>query len=89
MLNETIFECRCCGDAIRGLNDGTFFHDARGPWRRIGNIDGPNAICPVCVADPGCLDSKVEDGYENASILIDSKNAPSPAQKAWDAWARS
>ena len=67
--NATIHECRCCGDAIHGLNDGTFAHDARGPWRRIGNIDGRNGICPACQANPEALDSLIADGYDNACLL--------------------
>ncbi len=61
-----IHECRCCDLFNRGLNDGSFGHDPKGPWRRIGNIDGRNAICPTCQADPEALDHLVHDGYEHA-----------------------
>ena len=51
--NETLFICRCCGECSWGLTDGTIFAPG---WARIARIDGPNAICPECIADPHALD---------------------------------
>jgi uncharacterized protein (DUF433 family) len=62
---RTIFGCRCCDTSIGGTNDGGF--DAPG-WGRIQNIDGPDAICPRCKADPTSLDAIKADGYENARV---------------------
>ena len=67
MTVETIFECRCCGGHSVGYSDGTF---VKLDWRRIDNIDGPNAICADCVEQEECLDHLIEDGYENASIRV-------------------
>lgn len=64
---RTIFNCKCCDRYTWGWNDGTF--NAKG-WHRIDNVDGPNAICPACVADPTSLDGLIEDGYENAAIRV-------------------
>lgn len=69
MLNKTIFECRCCGRFTCGFDDGTFDVDEGGVWRRIARIDGPNAICPACQADPEALDFLIEDGYTSAHII--------------------
>lgn len=70
IMQETLYTCRCCGDSIGGLYDGSFFHDHRGPWRRLAYVDGPNAICPECVSQPDSLDALIEDGYEHVSILL-------------------
>lgn len=66
---QTLFTCRCCDDAIGGTTDGSFGYDDRGPWKRIANIDGPNAVCPPCQARPDALDALKEDGYEAAVIV--------------------
>jgi uncharacterized protein CbrC (UPF0167 family) len=56
----TIFTCRCCPASVGGNTDGT----AASPgWYRIDGIDGPDAICPACVADPSAMDGLREDGY--------------------------
>ena len=68
MITETIFECRCCAMCTPGLSDGTFLC-SWGKWRRILGIDGRDAICPTCQADPTALDHLVADGYDNACIL--------------------
>lgn len=68
--NATIHECRCCDLFNRGMNDGTFGPDPKGVWRRIGNIDGRNAICPTCVAEEDCLDHLIADGYDHACIAV-------------------
>ena len=69
MLTKTIFECRCCGSSVWGFVDGTFDVDPRGTWRRIARIDGRDAICPECLADPEALDFLIEDGYTSAHII--------------------
>ena len=48
-LPETIFECWGCSRYCRGRSDGAFFEEG---WSRIRGIDGPNALCPACTADP-------------------------------------
>ena len=63
-MSETIFECRCCSKYCKGTTDG---HMEPG-WKRIGFIDGPNAICPACVDDPASLDSLLADGYAGADV---------------------
>lgn len=69
-MTQTLFECRCCGRANWGTTDGKLAHDDRGPWRRLVNIDGPDAVCPACVGEPDVLDRFVTDGYENAAIAV-------------------
>lgn len=64
-IASTIFECRTCGNYTWGKTDGSC--DQPG-WARIAGIDGPNAICPECRADPTALDALKADGYENARI---------------------
>lgn len=66
---ETLFTCRCCGESSRGLTDGTFFDPG---WGRIDRIDGPNAICPECIADPESLEGLKEDGFESAAVKLPS-----------------
>jgi len=68
-ISTTIFGCRCCDACIGGTTDGRFGYDDRGSWKRIANIDGPDAICPACQADPASLDALKEDGYDNAAIV--------------------
>lgn len=69
----TIFECRCCGKYCVGDTSGRFFPLNPGEvWRRIANIDGPDAICGDCAGDADCLDNLIEDGYEHASIVVNS-----------------
>ncbi len=66
-MDQTIFECQCCGDGTWGTTDGKT--DKPG-WMLIANIDGPNHICPTCVADPTALDHlKADDLYPNARIV--------------------
>lgn len=67
-MNTATFECRCCGRINWGFHDGTFGFDPRGQWRRVGNIDGPNAVCAQCAASPDVLERFVEDGYEHAVL---------------------
>ena len=55
---ETIFGCRTCPASTPGWSDGRF---ASPGWGRIDHIDGPNAICPVCAADPTSLDCLREE----------------------------
>lgn len=55
---ETIFGCRTCPASTPGWTDGRF---ASPGWGRIDHIDGPNAICPVCAADPTSLDCLREE----------------------------
>lgn len=63
-LTRTIFECRCCARSVGGGTDGSF--DEPG-WGRIDNIDGPDAICPRCLADPTALDD-FREAYPNVCI---------------------
>jgi len=60
----TIFTCRTCDNACHGFNDGTMDEG----WRRIDHIDGPNALCPSCAADPKSLLSFHRSGYPNAAL---------------------
>ncbi len=62
---RTLYECRTCSTTTGGGTDGSF-DDPR--WRRITNIDGPDAICPTCIADPAALDDLREE-YPRASIV--------------------
>lgn len=78
-MEDTIFECKCCGDAIGGTSDGRFGHDDRGPWRRIIGIDGPNAICPRCVGEEDALDHFISDGYDHVAIEVTER------ELAWNA----
>ena len=57
----TVFSCRCCPASAPGTTDGAV---AAPGWHRIEGIDGPDAICPACVANPVSLDSMREDGYQ-------------------------
>ncbi len=61
----TLFTCRCCDRSVQGRVDGTVLEPG---WRRIERIDGPNAICPSCEADPTALDALRLDGYEDAHL---------------------
>lgn len=63
-ITETIFECRCCGDASPGLSDGTIFKVG---WGRIAHIDGPNAICAWCIDYDEVKNFK--DEYPNAEVV--------------------
>jgi hypothetical protein len=60
-MSPTIFTCRCCPASVAGTTNGDV---AATGWRRIEGIDGPDAICPACVADPAVLDDLRADGYE-------------------------
>lgn len=68
---RTIFECRCCSASVSGKTDGAF--DAPG-WRRIGRIDGPDAICPRCSADPHALDDLREE-YPDVHVIQEGSAA--------------
>ena len=61
----SLFSCRCCSRSCMGSD-----FSSRG-WKEISNIDGPNAVCPSCQADPESLDGLKRDGYENARIVED------------------
>lgn len=63
--NATIFECRCCERYCRGFNDGSFVEP---DWRRLSNIDGPNAICPDCVDEGEEALLMWRDEYPNVYI---------------------
>jgi len=63
---RTIFECRTCQTCCQGWSDGAF---AEPGWNRVEGIDGPNAICPECSADPGALSDLRAAGYPNACIV--------------------
>lgn len=70
----TIFSCRCCS-----ASTGEWPYDSLPEgWRRIARIDGPNAICPACVADPTALDGLREDGYEDAHVAHPDPAAGEP-----------
>ena len=60
---KMLHACRTCdrsGWAANGyLPDG---------WSSVDNIDGPNAICPACAAEPTSLDALREDGYPDAKV---------------------
>lgn len=71
----TIFQCRCCDASTSGKNDGSF--DAPN-WGRIEGIDGPNALCPRCVADPLALEGLVADGYPDARIAAPKPDGEQP-----------
>lgn len=62
----TTFECRTCSRYTEGEARPDGF--AVAGWSAIDGIDGPNGICPTCVADPTSLDSLREDGYPNARV---------------------
>lgn len=63
--SPTLFTCRCCAAAVKGWNDGAVMSPG---WRKIGRIDGPNAVCPECAVDPEALSSLISDGYAEAHI---------------------
>ena len=63
--SETIFSCRTCPAYTYGRNDGTF---AKPGWKRIKHIDGPNAICPLCLMNPDAALAELRDEYPNARI---------------------
>ncbi len=67
---ETIFGCRTCPASTPGWSDGRF---ASPGWGRIAHIDGPNAICPVCAADPTSLDCLRED-YPDATPAAEPRD---------------
>lgn len=67
---RTIFECRCCSATTGGTATGIF--DATG-WNRIARVDGPNAICPTCSADPHALDALHEE-YPDAHVIRDGSD---------------
>lgn len=73
----TIFTCRCCSKYTTGHHFGTV-NDLG--WYRIDGIDGPNAICPDCVASPDALDNLKADGYD-ASIGLPCPVAPDTTGK--------
>ena len=64
-LTETLFECRCCGNATRGFTDGSFKGIG---WNRLEGIDGPNAICPRCSRVPEAIDFFKEE-YPNVHVV--------------------
>ena len=57
-LAATTFSCRTCGVYVAGFTDGSVTEPG---WRDIDRIDGPNAICPECIADPEALDGLREE----------------------------
>ena len=65
---ETIFGCRTCGASTKGWSDGRF---AATGWRRLDHIDGPNAICLTCAADPTALDC-LRDEYPRVALASES-----------------
>ena len=67
---ETIFGCRTCPASTPGWSDGRF---ASPGWGRIAHIDGPNAICPVCAADPTSLDCLREED-PNVAIAAEPRD---------------
>lgn len=72
---RTLYECRTCSTTTGGGTDGSF-DDPR--WSRIAGIDGPDAICPTCIADPVALDDLREE-YPRASIAASPPtDAPEP-----------
>lgn len=73
---ETIFTCRTCGASTKGWSDGRF---AATGWRRLDHIDGPNAICPACVADPTALDC-LRDEYPRVALASESGEGGSDGQ---------
>lgn len=63
---KTTFECRCCGRSVDGWSDGTTEEPG---WGTIMRIDGPNHICPDCIAEgPEALSFLREDGYDHAHV---------------------
>ena len=62
----TTFECRTCGVYVDGEARPDGF--AAAGWSAIDGIDGPNAICPECAAEPTSLDALREDGYPDARV---------------------
>lgn len=68
--NKTTFECRTCANASPGYADGTILKPG---WGRVENIDGPNAICPECIAiKDEILNDYADDGYPDARIVPQS-----------------
>lgn len=61
---ETLFTCRCCARGGQGWTDGSVCVPG---WHTIDHIDGPNAICPICIEEADPLASLRED-YPNAAI---------------------
>ena len=62
-LQTTLFTCRNCSVCVRGWVDGTVSEHG---WHRIERIDGPNFLCPVCVADDPI--EELRDEYPNAVV---------------------
>lgn len=48
-VHMTIHECRCCPASTGDWPQMTL----PAFWHRIAHIDGPNAICPACIAKLG------------------------------------
>lgn len=68
--SEALFNCRTCDASTPGWTDGRF---ASPGWGRIDHIDGPNAICPVCAADPTSLDC-LRDEYPDVAIAAEPRD---------------
>ena len=65
---KTTFECRCCGRYVDGWSNGTVEESG---WGTISRIDGPNHICPECIAKgSNALEFLREDGFDHAYVEV-------------------
>jgi hypothetical protein len=65
-LERTIHECIGCGRIpTAGWNDGSV---AEPGWHDVDHIDGPNALCPECSANPEESLGDLREEYPNVSV---------------------
>lgn len=64
--DRAIYRCRCCS-ATTGDAPIVTSGPVLPGWGVIERIDGPSAICPICVADPTALDGFLRE-YPNAAV---------------------
>lgn len=78
--SRTLFICRACDATTTGRTDSSF--DTPG-WRRLDGLDGPDAICPRCVADPTAL-TWLRDDYPD--VRLRPEPSPQPAIPVVAGW---
>lgn len=69
----TSFECRTCDRLVMGQNDGGVCQPG---WARLEGIDGPNHICPTCIADDEIMELREE--FPNVRVGASCSQVPGP-----------
>lgn len=64
---HSIYECRCCSASTGDVPIPPSGQPVAPGWGRIVGIDGPDSICPACIADPTALDGW-RDEYPDVAV---------------------